>query len=136
VLHDVEQEDDVVFGGIDGQWLLVEVVEVERVELDAVREREQVDSGDVAADLPKPRAELPAGTAEIEDAAPGLEDVERERVWAVERESRDVPRVTVVAVDVELAVVEEAEVLGSRSKRVPVTFQAYFNPSTWQISSP
>src|SRR5436309_33835 len=78
---------------VDGELRVVEVVLVERVELDTVRERKHVDARHLASQPTQCRADVASRTAEVEDAAPGLDDLQGERVRAVELEPRPVAAV-------------------------------------------
>ncbi len=116
VLDDVQQEDVVEVLELEVGKPVVEVVQVELVELDAVREREEVDAHHVAPTLPQRGADRAAGAPEVEDARAGPDGRDRQRVRALVPELGLV-LVVVAAPDVELALVQEAEVLRARLQR-------------------
>src|ERR1035438_9752242 len=128
VFDDIEQQDVLERSRVQGKPAVVEIALHELIETGLGERRELVDARDLAVLVLEGARHVPGGTPHIDHLRPWLDACQGERVGAFEAPLGLVEEVHSAGGDVEVTLIEDAEVLRPRQERtfhhVPRVFHA------------
>src|SRR6478672_7820557 len=128
MLDDIEREDIIKIGRVNGQRWVVQVVCEERIELDVLRQWGDVDSGDVAAAPSQFEGEIPPRRSEVQHTTSRGDVRDGQCVGALMVELGRIALGRRLGSAIEATVVQEIEVLDAGFERCTEDVTCIFHP--------